>query len=220
MSIENIVKTRLPNFGYQLQLASGAVEKHIQTKEDIKKFLNAIYGGRGLNGELGFDVEGGAIFRNLDNLEMTKWLSEEMLSYYADQYAKNGMHGTREQQYSSSNPLRLTFDSMLVSQPPAKLPGRASVSYGPSLMLQLFGDFILTNPRLKKRNLDVPVLFIQATKDAALPPAMSKGMERFIPHLTRKSVPTGHWALWEAPQQVNDMVKEWLKLTEGLKSNL
>ena len=37
------------------------------------------------------------------------------------------------------------------------------------------------------------MLFISATKDAALPPAMAEGMEEYIPDLTRASVPTSHW---------------------------
>ncbi len=59
--------------------------------------------------------------------------------------------------------------------------------------------------------IEIPVLFIQATKDAALPPSMSQMMEKFCPHMTRRSVETGHWALWEAPDQVNSMIKEWLE---------
>lgn len=76
-------------------------------------------------------------------------------------------------------------------------------------------------PRLKKDSIDIPVLFIQATKDEALPPAMSAGMEKFIHKLTGRSVNTSHWALWEAPEQVNGLVKEWLEdVSQGLKSSL
>jgi len=75
--------------------------------------------------------------------------------------------------------------------------------------------------RLKKDSIDIPVLFIQATKDEALPPAMSAGMEKFIPKLTRRSVETRHWALWEAPEQVNGLVQQWLEdAIQGMKSSL
>ena len=55
------------------------------------------------------------------------------------------------------------------------------------------------------------MLFIQATKDYALPPAMSANMQEHVPNLTRKEVPTSHWALWEAPEQINSFIEEWLK---------
>ena len=40
---------------------------------------------------------------------------------------------------------------------------------------------------------------------------MSEGMEKYIPNLTRKSVEASHWALWEAPEQVNSLIGEWLR---------
>lgn len=55
------------------------------------------------------------------------------------------------------------------------------------------------------------MLFIQATKDHALPPAMSVGMEHYIPNMTRKSVEASHWVLWEKPVDVNKYIKEWLE---------
>ena len=74
--------------------------------------------------------------------------------------------------------------------------------------------------RLNKKTLDIPVLFIQATRDQALPPAMSEGMEKYIPNLTRKSVEASHWALWEAPQQVNKLIQEWLKKVNASQARL
>ena len=65
-------------------------------------------------------------------------------------------------------------------------------------------------PEAQKNHIAQPVLFIQAAKDDVLIPAMSVGMERVIPKLTRAEVPTGHWALWQAPAQVNEIVGEWL----------
>lgn len=76
----------------------------------------------------------------------------------------------------------------------------------------------LTARRLDQKIIDVPVLFIQATKDDALPPSMSEGMEEYCPNMTRKSVATGHWALWEAPEQVNGMIGEWLEKVDSYKS--
>ena len=104
-----MVKTKLPNFGYQLQLASGAVEEHIQSKEEIKQFLNAVYGGRGPNGEVGVKVTKGIMFENLEKLGMTKLMSEEMLEYYTEQYVKSGMHGPC--QYLSPLPIHVELNA-------------------------------------------------------------------------------------------------------------
>ena len=79
---------------------------------------------------------------------------------------------------------------------------------------------MLTIRRLERKTIDVPILFIQAAKDQALPPAMSEGMENYIPKLTRKSVATSHWALWEAPGQVNGLIQEWLESVDRPRSTL
>ena len=95
--METIVKSgRLPNFGYQLHLASGQVEENIKSREQIKTFLNSLYGGIGPNGERGFYVREGVRFDELPILKPTRLVDEATLDYYADQYKKNGMHGTCE----------------------------------------------------------------------------------------------------------------------------
>lgn len=85
---------KIPNFAYQLQLASGAVEKRIQTKEQIRQFLNGMYGGMSPDHEPGFDVRHGLKFEVLPRLRHTRLVNEATLDHYADQYAKNGLHGT------------------------------------------------------------------------------------------------------------------------------
>ncbi|KAL1305933.1 hypothetical protein AAFC00_004075 [Neodothiora populina] len=74
---------------------------------------------------------------------------------------------------------------------------------------------------LKNKNIDQPVLFIAGTKDSVLKPEMSLGMEEFIPHLSRGEVATSHWALTQAPKEVNEIVKGWLdNVVFGAKSSL
>ena len=92
--LEIIVKSKLPNFAYQLQLGSGIVEKHVQSKAEIKAFLNGMYGGRGPDGEAGFDVSKGVLLENLGKLGKTPLLGEEMLEYYVEEYARNGVYGS------------------------------------------------------------------------------------------------------------------------------
>ena len=81
-------------------------------------------------------------------------------------------------------------------------------------------DININNFRIKKNTIDIPTLFIEATDDSALPQELSANMEQYCPKLTRKLVDTGHWALWEAPQQVNDYLTAWLKELEGPSSSL
>ena len=61
------------------------------------------------------------------------------------------------------------------------------------------------------RPITVPVLFIQALRDSALPPHLGKAMGKHIPKLTMKQVDTAHWALWEKPQELNEIIAEWLQ---------
>ena len=67
----------------------------------------------------------------------------------------------------------------------------------------------------------LPVLYIGAELDPVLPPALSKGMETFLPNLTR--APTlkhsGHWALWTEPDTVNAILQNWLQTLQHYRGN-
>ncbi|OQR87249.1 epoxide hydrolase [Achlya hypogyna] len=55
-------------------------------------------------------------------------------------------------------------------------------------------------------------LFISAGKDPVLLPEFSRGMEKWVPRLTRGHIPDGtHWVLWEQPNAVNAIILEWLR---------
>lgn len=181
--LEPLVKTRMPNWGYQVHLASGEVERRIRSKDEIKQFLNSVYGGKGPNGEVGFTHTEGPLYDNLPKLSRTPLMGEDVLEFYGAEYEGHGMRG-----------------------PVSWYKNRE----------QNFQDEL----RLEKKTIDVPVLFIQATDDAALPPSLSEGMERFVPNLTRKEVDASHWVLWQKPAEVNGMVREWLERVEKTKSSL
>lgn len=181
--LEEVI-TDYPHWAYQVVLASGIVEERIKTPEEIKQFLNALYGGKGEKGEVGFSVREGPIWENLGKLGRTRLVGEEVLGWYGREYERNGVG--------------------------------ASVNWYRNREVNFKDELKLTN-----RIINVPVLFIQGTKDEALPPSMSEGMDRLIPNLTRREVKTGHWALWEAPEKVNGFVGEWLgKVDRGERSNL
>lgn len=55
-----------------------------------------------------------------------------------------------------------------------------------------------------------PSLYIGASRDAALPPAMAAGMGKFFKDLSRAEVNATHWALVEAHEEVNTRIAEWL----------
>lgn len=93
--LEEMVKSgKVPNFGYQLQLASGQLEEVIRSREQIRQLLNGLYGGMTSEGLPGFDVKTGVHLDGLPQLRHTKLMSKRLLDFYADQYAKNGIHGT------------------------------------------------------------------------------------------------------------------------------
>lgn len=68
ISKEDIVQKYLPQFGYQLHLASGEVEKHVNDEQSIRQFLKAIYGGRTPSGESGFDPNKGILLEKLPHI--------------------------------------------------------------------------------------------------------------------------------------------------------
>jgi soluble epoxide hydrolase/lipid-phosphate phosphatase len=75
--------------------------------------------------------------------------------------------------------------------------------------------------RLNTKMVKQPVLFISGRYDSVLTPGMAKGMESFIPHLRRAEVESDHWALTQAPEDVNRIVGDWLReVAFGAKSLL
>lgn len=85
----------LPNFAYQLKLADGQLDS-LTSRDQIRQFLNGMFGGRGPKGEVGFDTQHGALLENLPILGPTRLVNEATLDYYVDQYARNGMRGPCE----------------------------------------------------------------------------------------------------------------------------
>jgi soluble epoxide hydrolase/lipid-phosphate phosphatase len=79
-STEDLVKGQLPQFAYQLHLASGEVEKSVKDEQSIRQFLRALYGARGPNGELGFDPEKGVLAENLPIVGESKILNGKVSS--------------------------------------------------------------------------------------------------------------------------------------------
>jgi len=173
-STEDLVKGQLPQFAYQLHLASGEVEKSVKDEQSIRQFLRGLYGARGPNGELAFDPEKGVLAENLPLIGESRILNGKVLDYYVKEYAKHGIHPTLN--WYRQRRTNWEEDQGL----------------------------------LDKKVIKQPVLFIQATYDSVLKPEMSKSMDALIPNLTRGEVAATHWALTQKPEDVNQIIKQWL----------
>ena len=178
MPLEEVVK-KVPNFGYQAQLVGGEVGREVKTKEDVTRFLNALYGGRTREGVSGFSVNHGVDFSILRELQRTKLIDKEMLDCYTEEYSRHGIGPTLN--WYRTREINHADEQYLLETDP---------------------------PRVK---IECPVLFVQATGDTALPPSMSQGMERWTPRLRRREVKASHWALWERPEDVNNIIGSWIR---------
>jgi soluble epoxide hydrolase/lipid-phosphate phosphatase len=178
VDLADMVNTTLPNFRYQLQLASGEVEKKIGgEKANLRLFLNALYGGWGANGTTGFIPEHGVLYDNLPLLKKTTLLSDEELDYYAESYTKNGLRGTLN--WYRTRSLNWRDEKEMAAIPDLKIKQ--------------------------------PTMFVLANRDAALPPRMSRGQDKNFVDYTQREVSAGHWCLWQKPEEVNAILKEFLE---------
>ncbi|KAM4065504.1 hypothetical protein HRG_004191 [Hirsutella rhossiliensis] len=154
MAIEDLVAGPYKHLTYMLQFIGPEIEVAIRERED-----------------------------KLPTLSRSVWLSEDELSYYADQF-------------------------MLQEAPRMRGP----LNWYRTRKIDWEEEQMLAN---KPITLETPTLFIAASKDEALPPSLSAGMEHFIPQLTRAEVNSSHWALWETSTQVNEIIGEWLRSQIG-----
>ncbi|KAF1847363.1 alpha/beta-hydrolase [Cucurbitaria berberidis CBS 394.84] len=119
-SVEDLVKGPLPQFAYQLHLASGEVEKTVKDEQSIRQFLKALYGGRGPNGELAFDPEKGVLAENLPTIGESRLLNGKVLDYYVKEYSKHGIHSTLNwyrQRRSNWEEDQALLDKKIIKQP-------------------------------------------------------------------------------------------------------
>lgn len=179
VSTETLVAGPLPQFAYQLALASGSVEREIRTERDIAHFVNALYGARTPDGKVGFDARVGPLFDVIKSGALTRsnLLAQEEWEHYAREYARTGMRGTvnwyrtRELNHADELPLAQRGDALKIA---------------------------------------APTLFVGASRDVALPPRMSRGMEQHFVELKRCEVDGGHWILVQKAAECNRIIGEYL----------
>lgn len=178
IDIETVAKYKFPSLSYQIVFASGEVEKHIKSKEEIRSFLNALYGGRTPAGEVGFTSKDGPLYDKLPSLEKSPLVSDDEIDFYTEEFSRHGIHGPLN--YYRTR--KLNFDDEQV---------------------------LLKGDEKTPPVISCPYLFVLATNDIALRPEMAAGQERVAPQLTVREVESNHWALWEKPAEVNEILREW-----------
>ncbi len=63
-----------------------------------------------------------------------------------------------------------------------------------------------------EQRVHVPGLMIMAEDDVVLPPALTDGMERYVPDLERVLIKDcGHWTQQEHPEETNAAMIAWLR---------
>ena len=93
-SLNDLVQLQ-PTFGYMAQFGSesGVIESHTQSKEGIRQFLNALYGGITHDGKKAISAVNGIDFELLPQLSPGKLLDEEEMKYYVNEYSRAGLRG-------------------------------------------------------------------------------------------------------------------------------
>ncbi|KZZ98972.1 epoxide hydrolase [Moelleriella libera RCEF 2490] len=186
---DKIAAGELHNFKYMLSFVGPEVEEAIQTKAQLRCFINGVFRGPGPNGEQFFTIDRGFDLANVESYTRQSPLVDEAeVEYYTEEYLKHPLPWLR-------GPLnwyrtrKMNFDDELV-----------------------LAD--------KFDKIKVPALFIAATHDAPLPLSLSKDMDRHFQDLTRCTVETSHWSLWEAHEDVNLHIGRWLKKVVGCDGDI
>ncbi|RSL45856.1 hypothetical protein CEP54_014099 [Fusarium duplospermum] len=164
---------------HQLQLRGREIEDSIKDKEEVRQFLNAMFGGTTADGEPGFDVTNGVLFENLAKINQPRIISDDELDYYTSKYFQDG-------------------NARLMTP----------LNWFRTHVLNYFDELRLL---LKPISFHMPVLFLALTRDEAVTSNMLDGMDRYFENLTRDEVEASRWAIWESPEQVNELVVTWLK---------
>ncbi|KAL1866827.1 hypothetical protein VTK73DRAFT_4476 [Phialemonium thermophilum] len=192
---------RIPNFRYQLQLASGEVERYLRPGDEsrLRSFFNGIFLGRNSSGEGIFRTDRGLVFENFDSVGPSPIVGPEEIDFYVREYS----HGRSSSEKKDKQPDTDESDSPLHG--PLNWYRTRRINYEDDQELLRQGRTRIT----------VPSLFISARGDVALPPAMSAGMEQYFDQLYRAEVNAAHWALWMTPDEVNSHIGAFLGKVVG-----
>lgn len=88
-----VVKNRLPNFSYQIHFAPGEFEQAVRSKEEIRQFLNNIFGARTPEGEVAFSANGRINLVKERRVGRNKLLDDEEINFYVNEYTRHDVNG-------------------------------------------------------------------------------------------------------------------------------
>lgn len=178
----------LPNFTYQLHLAGPEVEASVDGGGE--KALRGF-----VNGMFGGRTEGGEVAFN----------------------PQKGINLEHLEEFTSS-PLASEEEVDFYVQEYSRNGLRGPLNWYRTRKVNFEEELELFKLGRGDGKINMPAMFITATKDQALPPAMSKGMDVYFEDLVRREVDANHWALWEASQDVNKYIGEFIGgVLEGKK---
>ncbi|KAF1965577.1 alpha/beta-hydrolase [Bimuria novae-zelandiae CBS 107.79] len=122
LSIEDLTNKFLPEFGYQIQLASGEVEKHVKDERSIRQFLRSTYGGRTPSGEVGFEPRMGLNLQNYHSVGESKLMNDKVLAYYVNEYSRHGIHGPPSVNWYRTRKVNWQRDRALLDKKTISIP--------------------------------------------------------------------------------------------------
>ncbi|KAH0827727.1 hypothetical protein AYO21_08898 [Fonsecaea monophora] len=192
------VAERLHNFGYQVHFATGEVEEAVQSRTEIRQFLANMFGARTAERVKAFSAERGLLLDLQRRVTKSILLSEEEMDFYVQEYSRHGVRGP--------------------------------LNWYRTREINFMDEYAYFYDNGRNKDAQVIVqqecLFVMATRDTALRPYMSEGMEKHMKRLTKKKIVANHWTLWEQPEQCNAIIGEWLQekvfpaIVAGEKSKL
>lgn len=143
--------------------------------------------------EKGFDV----VKMKKEKVGTSPIVSEEETNYYVEEYMKH-----------KENPVRGPLNWYRVHE--LNFNDEKEAGFGKEW-------------REGKTKYKFPTLAIVGKRDAALPPKMSEGMEKWFEKGTQAGglrkvvVEANHWALWTNAEEVNGLIADWLRDEFGVK---
>lgn len=184
----NLLVKRFPNWKYMVQFASGELEPAIQSKTEIRNFLNSCLGfPSGPNGEVAFTPDGGAVVENLSKTLPTPLFTDREMDFYSMEFARHGLRGpftwyrTREHNFADE------YEHFLAPRG----TGAEQLREDPGI--------------------EQDVLHILTKRDRVFDAETCRATESGFKKLTKKEIDADHWALWEKPQVINDVLTQWLR---------
>ncbi|TVY25498.1 Bifunctional epoxide hydrolase [Lachnellula hyalina] len=180
ITLEQFVE-ELPDFRYQLQLASPTAETLAGRSEaTLRGFLSSMFGGVTSDELPGFEVSIGLIGERLDKITSTPLMSTEILDHYVQEYSRNGLHG-----------LMNWYRTMSINSE-EELPLLANMS---GFKFQMPGMIVMAgeDPALPPVMLDGQEMFFASGLKKEIIPGAS------------------HWALIHFPEESNKYIEEFVK---------